>query len=334
MLVPGNLLYVNERICGLIDSVDFQTDEEGFTQYAAYGCELKGILGYRILGTTIGLIDNDNAPSVESWMRMLTCANCTENPRIPGATQERKLISHVETADDNYGTDTIGTPNLSTYFNAGENLLEDLSELCVNYDTNRKLQLGFDVVCKNAQSTWFHVLEGEDHTSTSDDPIIISRDFENVAQLDFTRSMRDRVNVVYAEGEEEFMVKTAGDTKHKGIARRELYQDLSTDVTREVTMPDGTKRTLSDAQYRNALVTKANTFTQADIHCLEGQIINRNALPDYSLLGAMVTVIDREYGVTANDWISEINFIDEEGDIEVNYTVGTDIQAKYLTEVK
>jgi hypothetical protein len=322
LLAPYRMIWVDEDICGIIDSVDYTTDENGATTYIAYGSELKNILSYRILTDNYNT-DGSEPQSIEYWMKKLVKDEAA-NPVL----ERRKVLGSVKE------TSLSITPACSSAFLYGDELLDDLSTLCVYNDCTDGMQIGFDVKCPKAKETRFEVKTGLNRTWESENPLIVSREYDNAASLDYIRSSKSTINVVTILGDDEIYEMTKGEETYKGISRREKFVEEE-NLSRTVKNSDGTETEMDESTYREKLLAKAYTYTQADIKSLEAQtILKTYGLPDFSDLGAMVTIMDKQYNMRANDWVSEINFIDEQGEIEVNYTVGQDIQAKYLTEVK
>lgn len=206
MLKVGYLIYVNPQISGICYSIEYETDEEGTTTYTAYGNELKGILAYRIVWDTY-----NRKVNLRDYVNDLVEKNTQGN---------RALFSRMDKPQ--ISTQTIDKQ--ISYDNLLESL-EDIVETATSTDGN---PIGFDVYCENAERFVFTLLEGEDRTITSPEPLLFSRDLNNVSTLNYSESDKELVNVVKAGGEgegAERVLTVVGDESLSGLARRETFAD-------------------------------------------------------------------------------------------------------------
>ena len=307
MLKVGYLIYVNDKVCGIIHSIDFDTDEEGNTTYTAYGNELKGILGYRIVWDTYSRTVN-----LRDYINDLVEKNTTGN---------RALFSRIDKP-------AIGTPTIDKQISYA-NLLEALEDILEAANSTSNLPLGFDVVCENASDFVFTLLEGADRTLTSNEPLLISRDLNNVANMTYTQSIKDLVNVVKAGGEGEGanrILTTVGSTQLSGLARREAFADCR-DLQSTYTDENGNEQTISSKDYLALLQEEAKQSLTSETLTVDAETVVtvEQAL---EVLGSKITLRDKAFDVETEDYIAEVNIIDENDGMLVTLTIGEGLQAK------
>ena len=63
---------------------------------------------------------------------------------------------------------------------------------------------------------------------------------------------------------------------------------------------------------------------------MDGETARMSRAEALSLLGAKVTLLDRQFGVLADDYVTEINIIDEADGEYTTLTIGEGIDAKTL----
>lgn len=305
-LKTGNLVYVNPQVCGLIHTVDFETDSEGNTTYTAYGYELCGILGYRIVWNTY----NHNLPAAD-WVNGLVQEN---------TTGERALFT-------TFLKPSISCPNLDKQVSYS-NLLDSVSAACAAVRTTGGMLLGFDITCDVSRGFSFSLLEGEDRTYESDEPVLISRDMNNVSSLSYAESCKETADVVLCGGEGEGSGRKfskAGDFTKSGLARRELFND-SRDLQSTYTDSSGNQKEMSESDYLKLLTQEAESSLKADSITVDAEatVTSSEAL---ALLGAKVTLIDRAFGVRTDDYVTEVNWIDEADGQLTTITIGEGVEA-------
>lgn len=309
MLKTGNLIYINPRVCGIIHTIDFTTDDEGETTYTAYGYELCGILSYRIVWDTF----NHNLPAAD-WINGLIQEN----------TQGiRKLFS-------TYLSPSIACPNLDKQVSY-KALDSAVQAACAAQNTSSGLLLGYDVTCDVAQGFSFSLLEGADRTFESGNPYLISRDMNNVSTLSYAESSKSTVNVVKCGGEDsgtERKFVTVGDESLEGLSRKEAFNDAK-DIQSEYKDVNGNEQTLSETAYKALLTQEAETSLVADSISVDAESVvsSTDAL---ELLGAKVTLIDRAFNVRTDDFVTEVNIIEESDGQLTTITIGEGVDAKRL----
>lgn len=311
MLKVGYFIYVNPRICGICYSIEYDTDEEGTTTYTAYGNELKGILAYRIVWDTY-----NRKVNLRDYANDLVERNTQGN---------RALFSRMDKPQ-------IQTPTIDKQISY-DNLLESLEDIFETASSTNGNPLGFDVYCENAERFVFTLLEGEDRTITSDEPLMFSRDLNNVSTLTYSESDKDLVNVVKAGGEgegAERVLTVVGDETLTGLARREGFADCR-NLQSSYKDEDGETQTISAEDYLAMLQEEARgSLTPATFSVdAEAVVTVHEAL---EALGAKVTLRDRAFNVQTTDYISEVNVIDENDGMLVTLTIGEGLTAQRLIQ--
>lgn len=309
MLQVGNLIYVNPKVCGIVHTVDFSTDEDGETTYTAYGFELKGILSYRIVWETY----NHNLPAAD-WINGIV----QENTR-----GKRRLFT-------THSVPAIVCPNLDKQVSY-KGLDKAVQDACAAQNTIFGLLLGYDVTCDVSEGFTFSLLEGADRTFESGNPYLISRDMNNVSNLSFAESSKSTINVVKCGGEDSGTDRkfvTVGDDSLEGLCRKEAFNDAR-EIQSRYKDSDGTEQTLSDEAYSALLTQEAETSLVKDSISVDAESVvdSEQAL---LLLGAKITLMDKDFKVRTDDFITEVNFIDESDGQLTTITIGKGIEAKRL----
>lgn len=309
MLQVGNLIYINPYIAGIIHTIDFSTDDGGETTYTAYGYELKGILSYRIVWDTY----NHNLPAAD-WINGIVQENTADKRRL--------FSKHLKPS--------IKCPNLDKQVSY-KALDVAVQAACAAQNTSSGLLLGYEVTCDVEEGFTFSLLEGTDRTFESGNPYLISRDMNNVSTLSYAESSKSTVNVVKCGGEDSGASRkfvTVGNDSLEGLSRREAFNDAK-DIQSEYKDADGNQQTLSDTDYAALLTQEAETSLVADSISVDAESVvdSSEAL---LLLGAKVTLVDRDFNVRTDDFVTEVNFIDEADGQLTTITIGEGLEAKRL----
>lgn len=309
MLKVGYLIYVNPQISGICYSIEYDTDEEGNTTYTAYGNELKGILAYRIVWDTY-----NRKVNLRDYVNGLVERN-TQGNRALFSRMDKPQIS-TQTIDKQISYD---------------NLLESLEDIVETANSTNGNPIGFDVYCENAERFVFTLLEGEDRTITSPEPLMFSRDLNNVSTLTYSESEKELVNVVKAGGQgegAERVLTVVGDESLTGLARREGFADCR-NLQSTYKDENGDTQTISSEDYLAMLQEEAKaSLTPATLSVdAEAVVTVQQAL---DALGAKVTLRDRAFNVQTTDYVSEVNVIDEGDGMLVTLTIGEGLTAQRL----
>lgn len=309
MLKVGYFIYVSPRVCGIIHSIEYETDEEGTTTYTAYGNELKNILGYRIVWDTYSRKVN-----LRDYVNDLVERN-TRGNRVLFGRIDKPAIS-TETIDKQISYD---------------NLLESIENVVETANSIEGLPIGFDVTCENARTFVFSLLEGADRTLTSAEPFLISRDLNNVSSLTYSETNKNTVNVVKAGGEgegSERVLTVVGDESKSGLARRERFADCR-NLQSKYTDENGEEQTITSSDYLAMLQEEARGYLSPDTLTLDAESVV-SVEQALETLGAKVTLRDRAFNVQTEDYVAEVNIIDENDGMLVTLTIGEGLQASRL----
>lgn len=309
MLKVGNFIFVTPQICGLIQSVEYDTDEKGNVTYVAYGNEIKGVLGFRIVwdtySRTVNLRDYVNDMVERNTQGVRQLFGRIDKPQISTSTIDKQI----------------------SYSNLLE-AIEDVLETAESTDGN---PIGFDVVCEDGKRFVFTLLEGEDRTITSAEPVVISRDLDNVSNLTYVDSDKELVNIVKAGGEGEGAERkfvTVGSSHLTGFARREAFADCR-NLQSTYEDENGDEQTLTAEEYTALLTAEAkNSLNPVEFTVDAESVVDVKTALEY--LGSRVTLQDRALNVQADDYISEVNIIDENDGMLVTLTVGEGVKAKRI----
>lgn len=309
MLKVGRFIYVNPKICGICYSIEYDTDEEGTTTYTAYGNELKGILAYRIVWDTYSRKVN-----LRDYVNDLVEKNTQGN---------RALFSRMDKPQ-------ISTSTVDKQVSYS-NLLETIEDVVESANSTGGNPIGFDVYCENAERFVFTLLEGEDRTITSPEPLMFSRDLNNVSTLTYSESDKELVNVVKAGGEgegAERVLTVVGDESLTGLARREGFADCR-NLQSTYKDADGETQTISPEDYLAMLQEEAKTSLTPSTFSVDAEAVVtvQQAL---DALGAKVTLRDRAFNVQTTDYVSEVNVIDEGDGMLVTLTIGEGLAAQRI----
>lgn len=172
----------------------------------------------------------------------------------------------------------------------------------------------------------FETYKGVDRSINQDtnSHVVFSRDNDNLYEQDYTDSGYDlrTTAIVAGEGEGAGRTVVEVENQHTGRNRKEIFVDAR-DLQKEI---DDTF--LSDTEYRNILTQRGleKLAEYKEIQTFEGKIITNNYIykEDYDL-GDIVTVMDKDWNVTVNTRIIEINEIYENGNVTIVPTLGNKI---------
>lgn len=309
MLKVGNFIFINPKVCGIIHSIEYATDEEGTTTYTAYGNELKGILSYRIVWDTYSRQVN-----LRDYVNDLVEKNTQGN---------RVLFSRMD------------KPQIETYTIdkqiSYDNLLDSLEDILEAATSKSNLPIGFDVICENAQNFVFSLLEGEDRTITSEEPLLISRDLNNVSTLNYSESNKETINVIKAGGEgegAERILTVVGDESLIGLNRHEAFADCR-DLQSTYKDENGDEQTISPEDYLTMLQSEASQSLTNDTLSVDAETVV-SVEQALEILGSKVTLRDKAFNVQTEDFISEVNIIDENDGMLVTLTIGEGLNARRI----
>lgn len=172
---------------------------------------------------------------------------------------------------------------------------------------------------KNKQFV-FDVSEGVNRVATHRDnpPVIFSPEFNSLKSMGYTESYLDYKNMAYVAGQGEGVdrrVVTIGDTS-TGLDRYELFVDAR-DVEETITDEGGTETPRPVADIEKDLTDRGNEKLSEygqEIY-MDGQILTKSPFiyeKDWDL-GDMVTIQNKNWGITMDARITEVKEIYEAG---------------------
>ena len=187
--------------------------------------------------------------------------------------------------------------------------------------------LGWNIgIDYEAQAFRFDVLEGRDLTAgqSTNPPAIFSTEFGTLKSLSYTESDLDYKNVAVVAGQGEGAdrrVITVGDLDATGLDRRVLFVDAR-DISEET--EDDEPKPRPEADIIRDLTNRGmqKLAEQEQEIFMEGQALPKSRLiygVDYDL-GDMVTLQNKEWGVTMDARITEVKEIYEPGNTDIELT--------------
>lgn len=311
LLQRGNLIMLgaSRNKVGIIRHREIELDENGKASenWIVKGIMLKGVMAQRIIVPPANDSHDRASGAAETVMK-----HYVNNHVVNPVDTKRKIDVVVLASDQQRGS------NIS-WESRFKNLAEELVEI------SKASGLGWDVILDFQQKKWiFDVFEGRNLTvnQTENPPVIFSPQFESLKQLSFVESDYNHKNYGYIAGQgegEERRVVEVGEAE--GLSRIETFIDA-----RDISEQDKDQQALPEeqviAKLRERGQQKLSEFTQDFF--LEGQILTNSPFKyeiDYDL-GDIVTIQNREWGVTRDARITEIKEIYEPGGFQIEATFG------------
>lgn len=201
-------------------------------------------------------------------------------------------------------------------------------------DVSAASAVGFDVTLnKAARRLYFTAYEGTDRrtTQTATPWVIVSRDRNNVVSEVYTRSGASSRNTALISGytdEETGARYEKAIVAGSGLSRREIFVKGSSSKPK----PDkdtGETEAQALARYADELLQKGREklAKQVDVLSLEVEL---DPLAVAVLdVGDKVTAIERQYGLTAQTYVSEITAYYEQGGTSYDVTLGDAVPSIY-----
>jgi hypothetical protein len=311
LLQRGNLIMLgsHRNKVGIIRHREIALDENGkkTENWIVKGIALKGIVAQRITVPPDGDSHDRANGAAETVMK-----HYVDNHIVNPIDVKRKIDMLVLASDQQRGS------NIS-WESRFKNLAEELIEI------SKASGLGWDVVLDLQQKKWiFDVFEGRNLTvnQTENPPVIFSPQFESLKQLSFVESDYNYKNFGYIAGQGEGAdrrVVEVGDAE--GLSRIETFID-----SRDISEQDESGQALTEEQIIAKLQERGQQKLSefAEEFFLEGQVLTNSPFKyeiDYDL-GDIVTIQNREWGVTRDARITEIKEIYEPGGFQIEATFG------------
>ncbi|ACJ33057.1 siphovirus ReqiPepy6 Gp37-like family protein [Anoxybacillus flavithermus] len=311
LLRRGNLIMLgaSRNKVGIIKHREITLDEGGKASetWLVKGIALKGIVAQRLVVPPAGDSHDRANGTAETIMKHYV------NNHVVNPTDVKRKIDMLVLASDQQRGSQI------SWESRFKNLAEELVEI------SKASGLGWDVILDFQQKKWiFDVYEGRNLTvnQTENPPVIFSPQFESLKQLSFVESDYNYKNYGYIAGQgegEDRRVVEIGDAE--GLSRIETFIDA-----RDISEEDENQQALPEAEIIAKLQQRGQQKLAkfAQEFFLEGQILTNSPFEyekDYNL-GDIVTIQNREWGVTRDARITEIKEIYEPGGFQIEATFG------------
>ena len=290
--------------------VHISTDTNGQEQIEVQGKFLPWWIGKRVM---LNQIVTTEPP--ETIMHRIVADNV-----VSPADPARAIPQLTQT-----GPETTGTA-IEYASEENANALDELEAVAGS------TEIGFRVVSRPRERTHtFETYAGRDLTarnSAGNDPCIFSRDFDNVLTQEYTKSSENARNMAYVAGEEREddtrMVVEVG-AENSGLNRSEVYISAS-DISQSYEDDSGTEITMTDAEYEALLVQRGESDLSEHVEAEEfDSQINPGANLIYREdfdLGDRVTVVAKEWGVTKDTRITEVQETYQKGAERIQIVFG------------
>jgi hypothetical protein len=311
LLQRGNLIMLgaSRNKVGIIRHREIELDENGkkTENWLVKGIALKGVVAQRITVPPVGDSHDRANGSAETVMK-----HYVNNHVVNPVDTKRKIDMVVLAVDLQRGSNV-------SWESRFKKLDEELAEI------SKASGLGWDVFLDFQQKKWmFDVFEGRNLTvnQSENPPVIFSPQFESLKQLSLVESDYNYKNFGYIAGQgegEERRVVEVGEAE--GLSRIETFID-----SRDISEEDESGQALPEEQIIEKLRERGQQKLSefAEEFFLEGQILTNSPFvyeKDYDL-GDIVTIQNREWGVTRDARITEIKEIYEPGGFQIEATFG------------
>jgi Siphovirus ReqiPepy6 Gp37-like protein len=311
LLQRGNLIMLgaSRNKVGIIRHREIELDENGKASenWLVKGIALKGVAAQRIVVPPANDSHDRASGAAETVMR-----HYVNNHIVNPADVKRKIDMLVIASDQQRGSQI-------SWESRFKNLAEELVEI------SKASGLGWDVFLDFQQKKWiFDVFEGRNLTvnQTENPPVIFSPQFESLKQLSFVESDYNYKNYGYIAGQGEGELRRVVEVgEAEGLSRIETFIDA-----RDISEEDENQQALPEAEIIAKLQQRGQQklLEFAQEFFLEGQVLTNSPFvyeKDYDL-GDIVTIQNREWGVTRDARITEIKEIYEPGGFQIEATFG------------
>ena len=209
--------------------------------------------------------------------------------------------------------------------------------MCANLGTEVKARaqagkLGYDILINEREKKYgFYLYKGKDLTAKNDEgntPCIFSRDFDNVNEQEYTASIENCGNFIYAQGAADDSgsqpIVTVDGEGATGIELDEVFCD-ATDIARKYQSGE-TEITIPISEYLQMLKTRGETELEGygkNINFVS--TINTNSNLKFKVdfdLGDRITCKEEKWGIQIDARITEVKEIYQKGTEEIEATFG------------
>ena len=304
LLQAGSYIYRNDdNETGIIEEFGYSNDTSYGKKVMVKGRFLKAKLDDRVIDTT----QNFNGIAAGSAICQMVEAFC-----ISPADADR-VIEKLSIGEGS----TLGG-ELTTQI-TGENLLDAIESICEEQELSTRIIYDFQT-----GELLFQVWQGLDRTQnqTENTFATFNEEFDNISGVEYNveRSYKNFAYVAGAgEGSDRLIEKV--DIRKNGEPRRELYVDA-----RDLQMTDENGDAISEETYRQTLrqrgLEKLKDYQSKET--IDTKIDINNGFVygvDYNL-GDLVTFVDNEVGILAEQRVTEIYEYIEEGERRIDAVFG------------
>ena len=280
LLKKGNILSPGSKNAIRIDTAEI-VEDKGQYSLQVKGLTLEKILSTRVTSDFVAVEGGVDAPEM-----VVTLVNINLGP-MAGI---KRGIRHFEVSED---IPTIGP--LYKRQSKG-NLYDIVEEYC-----NLTPAMGYEIqFVPGEQKLLFQILQGTDHSASSNSPVIFSNSLDNLFSFDYYTSDRDYKNYAYVYGELKDSGRTkveVGDYTLSGYERYEHFVDAR-DLQSET--DDG--HVIPDEEYE-AMLYKRGQKKLSELQVVEtisGKLNVDNSTFVYGVdygIGDKVTIVDEAIGI-------------------------------------
>lgn len=295
-LAKNNIVFLNSKKAGIIKHREIKLDENGkdTENLLVKGYTLEYIFSQRITIPPIGEAYDSISDNVEDVIH-----HYINNNVVNPIDVNRKIDLITLESSQNKG-------NIIDWQSRYKNLSEELKKISLKTDINVLLELDFD------NSKLLTTVNEGTHRCINQEinpPIIFSPDFDNIKGQSYIDSDFNYKNFGYAGGQGEGASRTIAQYGNStGIDRHETFIDA-----RDLTTEDELKKRAAQK-----LLEMVNTKT------FEGSILDYTTFKfqeDFDL-GDIVTIQNKDWGVTMDARIIEAQEVYEESGFNLELTFG------------
>jgi hypothetical protein len=314
-LMKGNLILIGKELNKVyqIKHREIELDENGKAteNWLIRGVSLKGVVSQRITIPPAHTAYDNKQGDAETVIKHYVDRN------IINPVDARRKIPQLELAPNLQRGPSVSLQ--SRY----KNLAEEIADISLASG------LGWDVHLDIGNKKWiFDVQEGRTLTAGQSvlPPVIFSPQFESLQSLHYTESELNYKNVAYVAGQGEGVERRIVELgTEEGLYRQEIFIDArdvpeETDEEGQEPQPRPEQDIIQDLTDRGR--QQLEQFMQEQY--LEGQILTYSPFKyqeDYNL-GDVVTVQNKDWGVTMDARISEIKEIYETSGFRIESVFG------------
>ena len=306
LLKPGIIVFLDEHRAGILDSYGTDNGKTGKVVIAK-GKQLKDLCRLRL--TVPGQLEDtqfygyDRYPAIDA----------------PDASAESIIKHYVDRHMVHPDDPSRAFPGLviAPDQHRGpamrwQSRFESLSTVFKNI--GEQTGMGYDIYLDLANNQFvFDVVPGNDHTSSSDHPVVFASDWSNVSSLKYSEDASKYMNTGYCggAGEDEgrlIQIIYENDTPRSGFGRRETWLDC------------GSIDNIDDLYYEGTYRLKEN----AEVRGLSGEVVSAGPFRYLEQWdhGDMVTTLSRDDEVEMDARITEVREVYERGKNTITPTLG------------